>query len=92
MATFSSHPELPEALELLLASDVQTVFLKAACPPRVKRGDITSLRLEEIESDDEWDNIRLESIQEVLLDLVNQNNDRPDCFLEIDRKGCQVIQ
>jgi len=92
MATFSSHPDLPDRLESLLAPDVQTVFLKANCLPRAKRGDITSLRLEEIVGEEVWDNIRLEALQEELLELVSQNTDRPDCFLEIDRKGCQVIQ
>ena len=34
----------------------------------------------------------MESLQEEILNLVNENRDRSDCFLEIDRKGCQVIQ
>ena len=70
-----------------------TVFLKADCPPRVKRGKIGELKLVETEDDDgKWDNLRLESLQEELVDLANENKHRSDCFLEIDRQGCQVIQ
>ncbi len=94
MATFSSHPDLPEILENLLNEDVHTLFLKADCPPRTKAGGIGDLRLSEVEGADDggWDTIRLESLQEEILNLVNENRDRSDCFLEIDRKGCQVIQ
>tara|TARA_B100000212_G_scaffold119809_1_gene89601 strand:+ start:391 stop:1740 length:1350 start_codon:yes stop_codon:yes gene_type:complete len=94
MATFSSHPDLPEILENLLGEDVHTLFLKADCPPRTKAGGIGDLRLSEVEGADDggWDTIRLESLQEEILNLVNENRDRSDCFLEIDRKGCQVIQ
>ena len=31
-------------------------------------------------------------MQSFSFSLVNENQDRSDCFLEIDRKGCQVIQ
>ena len=94
MATFSSHPELPEILENLLAADVHTLFSKSDCPPRTKAGGIGELRLSEVDGadDGEWNNLRLESLQEELIALVNENQDRSDCFLEIDRKGCQVIQ
>ncbi|MBS74118.1 MAG: hypothetical protein CMA91_07745 [Euryarchaeota archaeon] len=94
MATFASHPELPEILESLLASDVHTLFLKADCPPRTKAGGIGNLKLSEVDGadDGEWNNLRLESLQEELISLVDENQDRSDCFLEIDRKGCQVIQ
>ena len=94
MATFSSHPDLPEILENLLDEDVHTLFLKADCPPRTKAGGIGDLRLSEVEGADDggWDTIRLEYLQEEILNLVNENRDRSDCFLEIDRKGCQVIQ
>ena len=94
MATFSSHPDLPEILENLLEDDVHTLFLKADCPPRTKAGGIGNLRLADVEGADDggWDTLRLESIQEEILSLVEDNRDRSDCFLEIDRKGCQVIQ
>lgn len=94
MATFSSHPDLPEILESLLESDVHTLFLKADCPPRTKAGGIGNLRLADVEGADDggWDTIRLESLQEEIIGLIDENRDRSDCFLEIDRKGCQVIQ
>ena len=94
MATFSSHPDLPEILENLLEDDVHTLFLKADCPPRTKAGGIGDLRLADVEGADDggWDTLRLESLQEEILNLVEENRDRSDCFLEIDRKGCQVIQ
>jgi len=94
MATFSSHPDLPEILENLLEEDVHTLFLKADCPPRTKSGGIGNLRLADVEGADDgkWDTLRLESLQEEILSLIDENRDRSDCFLEIDRKGCQVIQ
>jgi ATPase len=94
MATFSSHPNIPEILENLLEEDVHTLFLKADCPPRTKAGGIGNLQLADVEGADDggWDTIRLESLQEELLGLIDEHRDRSDCFLEIDRKGCQVIQ
>lgn len=93
MATHGDHPELPLHLEALLGDDVHTVFLKADCPPRVKRGDIGALKLVEVDTDDaEWDTLRLERLEEDLVDLVEAHRHRSDCFLEIDRKGCRVIQ
>ena len=93
MAKHGDHPELPSLIEALLMEDVHTVFLKADCPPRVKRGKIGELKLVETEDDDgKWDNLRLESLQEELVELANENKHRSDCFLEIDRQGCQVIQ
>ena len=93
MAKHGDHPELPSLIEALLMEDVHTVFLKADCPQRVKRGKIGELKLVETEDDDgKWDNLRLESLQEELVDLANENKHRSDCFLEIDRQGCQVIQ
>jgi ATPase len=93
MAKHGDHPELPAVVESLLDDDVHTLFLKADCPPRVKRGNIGELKLVEVEQDDgNWDTIRLESLQEELVELVEQNNHRSDCFLEINRKGCQVVQ
>ena len=92
MAKHGDHPELPEVVESLLGDDVHTLFLKADCPPRVKRGNIGELKLVEVEQDDgNWDTIRMESLQEEF-ELAEQNKHRSDCFLEIDRKGCQVVQ
>ena len=91
MAIFSSHPDLPSIIEDLLEADVSTLFLKADCPPRVKKGSIGDLKLIELEGEP-WDNLRLESIQEELSTLVEDNQDRSDCFLEIDREGCRVLQ
>ena len=92
MAKFGDHPTLPQPLEDLLMEQVHTVFLKADCPPRVKQGSIGELRLLEIESGQNWDTLRMEALQGELVDLVEENRNRSDCFLEIDRKGCQVIQ
>ena len=92
MAKFGDHPTLPQPLEDLLMEQVHTVFLKADCPPRVKQGSIGELRLIEIESEQNWDTLRMEALQGELVDLVEENRNRSDCFLEIDRKGCQVIQ
>ena len=92
MAKHGEHPELPSELEELLEVDVHTIFLKADCPPRVKRGTIGQLKLIELESSEEWDNLRLESLQESLQTVAETNQHRSDCFLEIDRKGCQVLQ
>lgn len=92
MAKFGDHPTLPQTIEDLLMEQVHTVFLKADCPPRVKQGSIGQLKLKEVESSTDWDTLRLEALQEELVDLVESNRNRSDCFLEIDRKGCQVIQ
>ena len=93
MATFGDHPALPDALEALLEADVHTVFLKAECPPRVKRGTIGQLKLVEVEeSGTDWDTLRVEALSDELAELVEENRHRSDCFLEIDRKGCRVIQ
>ena len=94
MAKYGDHPALPQRLEDLLLQDVHTVFIKADCPPRVKRGSIGQLRLVDVEGADDgkWDTLRMESLQEELVGLVDEHRHRSDCFLEIDRKGCQVIQ
>lgn len=92
MATHGDHPALPEHLESLLMVDVHTVFLKADCPPRVKQGAIGSLKLLEVESSTTWDTLQLEQLEEDLVGLVEEHRHRSDCFLEIDRKGCRVIQ
>ena len=73
--------------------DVHTAFLKADCPPRVKRGAIGSLRLVEVEeSTTTWDTLQLEQAEEDLMAIVEEHRHRSDCFLEIDRKGCRVLQ
>ena len=93
MAKHGDHPDLPALIEGLLMNDVHTVFLKADCPPRVKRGTIGELKLVEVEENDgQWDTLRMEALQEELVELAEQNKHRSDCFLEIDRKGCQVVQ
>ena len=93
MATHGDHPSLPDHLESLLMEDVHTVFLKADCPPRVKRGAIGSLKLVEAESSvANWDTLTIEQLEEDLVALVEEHRHRSDCFLEIDRKGCRVIQ
>ena len=93
MATHGDHPPLPQHLESLLGEDVHTVFLKADCPARVKQGPIGSLKLIEVEGDaTEWDTLQLEQLEEELMSLVEEHRHRSDCFLEIDRKGCRVIQ
>lgn len=91
MATHADHPNLPERLENLLESDVSTLFLKSDCPPRAKRGDIKNLRLIDIDATP-FDNLDLENLEHQLMDLVDSNQHRSDCFLEIDREGCRVIQ
>lgn len=93
MATHGDHPPLPSHLESLLGEDVHTVFLKADCPPRVKQGTIGSLKLTEVEGDATvWDTLQLEQLEEELMTVVEEHRGRSDCFLEIDRKGCRVIQ
>tara|TARA_B100000900_G_scaffold416252_1_gene450579 strand:- start:100 stop:1386 length:1287 start_codon:yes stop_codon:yes gene_type:complete len=73
--------------------DVHTVFLKADCPPRVKRGAIGSLKLVELEqSTTSWDTLQIEQAEEDLMAIVEEHRHRSDCFLEIDRKGCRVLQ
>ena len=75
MAKHGDHPELPSLIEDLLEEDVHTVFLKADCPPRVKRGSIGELKLVEVtEHDGQWDTIRMEILQSELVDLAEQNN------------------
>ena len=72
MAKHGDHPDLPEVIEQLLMDDVHTVFLKADCPPRVKRGTIGDLKLVEVEehNDGNWDTLRVESLQEELVNLA----------------------
>ena len=68
-------------------------FSKPIAHQGLNAGKIGELKLVETEKNDgKWDNLRLESLQEELVDLANENKHRSDCFLEIDRQGCQVIQ
>ena len=92
MATFGDHPPLPDSLENLLADETaSTVFLKAECPPRVKAGHISALRLEEV-SKDIWDKPALEGLSEELMMVIEQHEARSDCFIEIEREGCRIMQ
>ena len=92
MATFGDHPPLPDTLESLLADEtVSTLFLKAECPPRVKAGHITELRLDELDSP-AWDKPALESLAGELVTIIDQHDHRSDCFVEIEREGCRIIQ
>ena len=92
MASFGEHPLLPETLEQLLLDDsVSTVFLKAECKPRVKSGHISSLSLNELEGEI-WDKPSLEALSEDLSLIIDQNSARSDCFIEIERDGCKVMQ
>ena len=92
MAAFGDHPPLPESLEVLLSDETaSTIFLKAECPPRVKAGHISQLRLEEVEGES-WDKPMLESLAEDLASVVEQNDARSDCFIEIEREGCRIMQ
>jgi ATPase len=92
MATFGDHPPLPDPLESLLADEtVSTLFLKAECTPRVKAGHITELRLEELDSP-AWDKPAMESLGDELVTIIDQHDHRSDCFVEIERDGCRIIQ
>ena len=93
MATHGDHPDLPASVDALLTEQVSTLFLKAGCLPRTKAGHISELRLGEVEGIDEaWETPQMSELMDAFRDLVDANDDRSDCFLEIDRKGCQVIQ
>ena len=84
MATFGDHPPLPESLEALLAdTTVSTLFLKADCPPRIKAGHITDLRLEEL-SIDAWDKIA--NYTEPKLKAVEVSSDDQGLTVSIQRK------
>jgi len=93
MATHGDHPALPGDLESMLSDDVHTLFIKADCPVRVKRGTIGSLKLVDLEGDVQpMDTLSIETLEASLVDIVESNRHRSDCFLEIDRVGCKVIQ
>lgn len=93
MAKFGDHPPIPDALENLLSDlTVSTVFLKADCPPRVKRGHITELEVVELEME-EFSSSTIEEISQGLdITLEQHSETRGDCFVEIDRHGCKVMQ
>ncbi len=93
MAKFGDHPPIPDSLESLLSDEsVSTVFLKSDCPPRVKRGHITELEVVELDITP-YNKSMIESIADELTISVENNNDvRSDCFIEIDRYGCKVLQ
>ncbi|MGY8645613.1 MAG: ATPase, T2SS/T4P/T4SS family [Candidatus Poseidoniales archaeon] len=92
MASFGEHPPLPETLEsLLLDETVSTIFLKAECKPRVKSGHISSLSLNDLDREP-WDKPSLEDLSDDLSLIIEQNTSRSDCFVEIQREGCKVMQ
>ncbi|DAC23467.1 MAG TPA: hypothetical protein HA345_03850, partial [Candidatus Thalassarchaeaceae archaeon] len=92
MATFGDRPPLPEDLSELLSDETaSTVFLKADCPPRVKSGHISEIRLVELE-EEPWSRGRVESLAEAIQQVVEENQDRSDCFVEIERLGCTIFQ
>ena len=92
MASFGDHPLLPDEVELLLSNETtSTVFLKADCPPRVKSGHISEIRLIELE-EDPWNKGQVESLASELKEIVGDNQDRSDCFVEIERVGCTILQ
>ncbi len=92
MATYGDHPELPAEIEAMLKKDVSTLFLKAGCVPRVKRGKIGEIELVDVEAAPAWENMAMERLGSDLESLIEANQERPDCFREIDRIGCLVLQ
>lgn len=93
MAKFHDHPPIPERLEEFLSdATVSTVFLKTECRPRVKRGHISELEVVELEAA-ELAASEIEQWAEALELVVEQHDSaRSDCFVEIDRHGCKVLQ
>ena len=93
MAKFGDQPPIPDELENLLSDlTVSTVFLKADCPPRVKRGHITELEVVELEME-AFSSSTIEEISQGLdITLEQHSETRGDCFVEIDRHGCKVMQ
>ena len=92
MAAFGDHPPLPKALEQILDDETtSTVFLKADCPPRAKRGHISELKLETI-SEVPWTKSEVSELSEQIEVLVEQHSERSDCFVEIEREGCRILQ
>ena len=68
-----------------------TVFLKADCPPRAKRGHISELKLEDI-GEKPWTKAKVSELSDQMLVLVEQHSERSDCFVEIEREGCRILQ
>tara|TARA_B100000212_G_scaffold320516_1_gene278413 strand:- start:6584 stop:7954 length:1371 start_codon:yes stop_codon:yes gene_type:complete len=92
MAAFGDHPPLPDALDEILRDDTtSTAFLKADCPPRAKRGHISNLKLETI-SQDVWSKTQVSELSDQLSMVVEQHSERSDCFIEIEREGCRILQ
>ncbi|MEC9124617.1 MAG: ATPase, T2SS/T4P/T4SS family [Candidatus Thermoplasmatota archaeon] len=92
MAAFGDHPPLPDSLETILSDETtSTVFLKADCPPRAKRGHISELRLDTID-DKPWTKMEVSDLSKELATVVDQHPDRSDCFVEIEREGCRILQ
>ena len=92
MAAFGDHPSLPKELgEILEDETTSTVFLKADCPPRAKRGHISELKLEDI-GKKPWTKAMVSELSDQMSVLVEQHSERSDCFVEIEREGCRIIQ
>ena len=91
MASFADHQALPDRLERLLEEDVHSVHIKAGSPIRLKRGHITERRLVDLD-DDVLDVAEVRLIVDELLGIIAANEGRSDCFREIDREGCEVLQ
>ena len=92
MAAFGDHPSIPSSIENLLVDEtVSTAFLKAECSTRVKCGHISSLSLKQLE-DEVWTKPKLEQLSEELSLVIDQNETRSDCFVEIERTGCKIMQ
>ena len=92
MAAFGDHPSLPKELgEILEDETTSTVFLKADCPPRAKRGHISELKLEDI-GKKPWTKAMVSELSDQMSVLVEQHSERSDCFVEIEREGCRILQ
>ena len=92
MAAFGEHPPIPASIENLLVDEtVSTAFLKAECSTRVKCVHISSLSLKQLE-DEIWTKPKLEQLSEELSLVIEQNETRSDCFIEIERTGCKIMQ